>query len=256
MMLRSQTTSHNPPPPALLAAFKRTQERNRELEAFIRWEDELFSNAHLSGNHKLAIRATRRAVQRAQTHDEQGRARINLTTIAQQIGISPDTMSRGLKVLKQCGVIEDHDLKPEIQENGERWTRHYVTLDEQLLARPKDIKLPEPRNHGGNRYHCQHCGSDQVSIQHRVTVVCRCCQHESVLEERERTQEPESSNQAKSVDEQGGNLQDILKPVSPPMAQMVQMPSTILGAMQTVTRTIYAQPPSSFSHWQARTTSI
>jgi hypothetical protein len=82
MMVRSQTTSHNPAPPALLVAFQRIQERNRELEAFIRWEDELFSNAHLSGNHKLAIRATRRAVQRAQTHDEQGRARINLTTIA------------------------------------------------------------------------------------------------------------------------------------------------------------------------------
>ena len=79
------------PSPALLSAFKRAQERNRELEAFIRWEDELFSNSHLSGNHKLEIRATRRAVQRAQTHDEQGRARINLTTIAEQIGVSPRT---------------------------------------------------------------------------------------------------------------------------------------------------------------------
>src|SRR5712692_9910305 len=200
------------------AALQRAQERNRELEAFIRWEYELFSNAHLSGNHKLEIRATRRAVERAQTHDAQGRARINLTTIAEQIGVSPDTMGRELKVLKQCGVITDHDLKPEIQENGERWTRHYVTLDEQLLARPKEIKPPEPRNHGGKRYHCQKCGSDQVRIKRRVTVVCKCCKHESLIEESERDQEPESTDQAqvKNFDEQGGNVQDTLKPVSPP----------------------------------------
>src|SRR5262249_31098231 len=55
------------------------QERNRELDRFVRWEDQLFSNPHISGNHKLEIRATKRAVQRAQTKDEQGRARINLT---------------------------------------------------------------------------------------------------------------------------------------------------------------------------------
>ncbi len=158
------------------ASKERIQERNRKLEAFIRWEDALFSNPHLSGNHKLEIRATRRAVQRAQTHDAQGRAHINLTTIAEQIGVSPDTMGRGLKVLKQCGVIADQDLKPELQENGERWTRHYVTLNEDLLKRPKEIQLPAPRNHGGNRYHCQQCGSDQVRIKRRVTLVCKCCQ--------------------------------------------------------------------------------
>jgi hypothetical protein len=212
----------NPQPaPALLSAFKRAQERNRELEAFIRWEDALFSNPHLSGNHKLEIRATRRAVQRAQTHDEQGRARINLTTIAEQIGISPDTMGRGLKVLKQCGIIADHNLKPEIQENGERWTRHYVTLNEDLLKRPKEIQPPAPRNHGGSRYHCQQCGSDKVKIRTARTIVCTCCNHETELDTTERDQEAQTSvdqAQPKNVDELGGNLQDTLKPVSPPYA--------------------------------------
>ncbi len=193
-MTNPQPAPDTQPSPALLSAFKRIQERNRKLEAFIRWEDALFSNPHLSGNHKLEIRATRRAVQRAQTHDAQGRAHINLTTIAEQIGVSPDTMGRGLKVLKQCGVIADQDLKPELQENGERWTRHYVTLNEDLLKRPKEIQLPAPRNHGGNRYHCQQCGSDQVRIKRRVTLVCKCCQHESVIEESEGTQEPVTSN--------------------------------------------------------------
>jgi DNA-binding transcriptional ArsR family regulator len=217
-MEEQQTASPTTPPPALLVALKRAQERSRELESFIRWEDDLFANPHLSGNHKLEIRATRRAVQRAQTRDEQGRARINLTTIAQQIGVSPDTMSRGLKVLEQCGVIADKVTRPEIQENGERWTRHYVTLDEQVLARPKEIQPPEPRNHGGNRYRCQHCGSDQVRIKRRVTLICQHCNHESLIEESEREQEAENSEQesAKNFDEQDRNLQDILKPVTPP----------------------------------------
>jgi len=192
-----------------VTAYNQLQQRYKALEAFVRWEDALFSNAHMSGNHKLEIRATRRAVERTQTRDDQGRARINLTTIAEQIGISPDTMSRGLKVLEQCGVIADKAIKLEAQENGERWTRYYVKLNEELLQQPKEIKPPEPRNHGGQRYICQKCGSDQVRIKKRITLLCRCCQHESLLEESEHDQEGASP-------EQGGKLRDILKPVSPP----------------------------------------
>src|SRR6266487_2251305 len=102
------TQNQQPPVTVPYHIYKAVLERARKAEGFIGWEDQLFSNSHISGNQKLAIRATRRAVQRAQTRDEQGRARINLTTIAEQIGVSPDTMSRGLKVLEQCGVIADH----------------------------------------------------------------------------------------------------------------------------------------------------
>ena len=95
-------------------------------------------------------------------------------------------------------------------------------------------------------------------MKRRVTLVCKCCQHESVIEESERTQEPEPSDQAqaKHVDEQGGNLQDILKPVSPPMAQVADdEPERSWGSQsQRPTRLIYGQPPSSCSHWQAKPT--
>src|SRR5262249_14463482 len=125
-------------------------------------------------------------------------------------------MSRGLKVLEQCGVIADKVTKPEVQENGERWTRHYISLDENVLQRPKEIKPPEPRNHGGNRYRCQKCGSEKVTIKKRLTLICKCCQHESLLEESEHDQEPETPSQPeKKFCEQGGNLQDNLKPVTP-----------------------------------------
>src|SRR5579884_2159386 len=201
-MMQASTATPTPPPPALVAALKRAQERNRELEAFIHWEDELFANPYLSGNHKLELRATRRAVERAQTHDEEGRARINLSTLAHHIGVSPDTMSRGLKLLKACGVIASHSLKPEVQEDGTYQTRHYIRLDEQRLQHPRDIQPPQPRNHGGNRYRCQ---------------------QESVIEESERDQEPEndtaqSQDQGKNFPLPGSNLPDTLKPVSPPCA--------------------------------------
>src|SRR5579875_1982275 len=222
-MMQASTATPTPPPPALVAALKRAQERNRELEAFIHWEDELFANPYLSGNHKLELRATRRAVERAQTHDEEGRARINLSTLAHHIGVSPDTMSRGLKLLKACGVIASHAVKPEVQEDGTYQTRHYIRLDEQRLQHPRDIQPPQPRNHGGNRYRCQHCGSERVTVKRRVTLICHCCQQESVIEESERDQEPEndtaqSQDQGKKFPLPESNLPDTLKPVSPPDA--------------------------------------
>lgn len=217
------------PHPAVLA-LKREQERRRELETFVSWEDALFENPNISGNHKLAIRATRRAVQRARTHDEKGRVRINLTTIAEKIGVSPDTMSRGLKMLQACGVIADHDLKKEPTEDGEIQKRHYVTLNEEVLARPREIQPPTPRNHGGNRYRCKHCGSDQVKIRRRVTLLCHCCGGETVVESHDHDQEPEEAaapnaqaDATKNFVPPDRNLQDILKPVSPPsMGQVAE----------------------------------
>ena len=46
--------------PAVLA-LQRTEQRVRELETYLAWEDQLFANPHLSATHKLTLRATRRA---------------------------------------------------------------------------------------------------------------------------------------------------------------------------------------------------
>ena len=53
---------HAPDPTALLSALQRSQQRNRELEHYLKWEERLFSNSHLSATHKLTLIATRRAV--------------------------------------------------------------------------------------------------------------------------------------------------------------------------------------------------
>ncbi len=204
---------HAPEPTALLHALQRTQQRNRELENYLKWEERLFSNPHLSATNKLTLIATRRAALRGQTHDEQGRTRLNLNSIAERIGVSPDTVGRNLKYLATVGVV-DRQTVPEIQENGERWTRVYAGLNDELLQAPEKIVPETPRNHGGNRYRCQHCGSEQVMIKRRVTLICKCCQHESLLEESERDQEPAAEENTVQTD----NLPDNRKPVSPPMS--------------------------------------
>jgi DNA-binding MarR family transcriptional regulator len=203
----------------LQMALKRAQARNRELENYITWEERLFANAHLSATHKLTLIATRHAVLRGQTHDEAGRTRLNLNTIAERIGVSPDTVGRNLKYLENVGVV-DRQTRPEVQENGERWTRVYASLNEELLKAPEKIVPEAPRNHGGTRYRCQHCGSEQVTIKRRVTLVCKCCQHESLLEESERDQEP-TPTQSPVLEEETvptDDLKDNKKPVSPPVS--------------------------------------
>jgi hypothetical protein len=189
----------SPVPASYQIALQRAQTRARELEQFIDWEDELFSNSQLSTTHKLAIRATRRAVQRGQTKDQAGRTRINMRSIAEQIGVSPDTVSRGVKFLQACGVIEDRENKTEIQEEtGERWTRVYVSLNEEKLSKPKEITPPEPRKQGGDRYQCQKCSErgckckgEKIKIRTTRTLVCKCCNHEVELDTTERDLSPE-----------------------------------------------------------------
>lgn len=219
----AQAENQGTPSTIPYAVYARLKDQYRELQAFVKWEDELFGNHHLSGNQKLGIRATRRAVRHAQIRDEQGRARINLTTIAGQIGVSPDTMSRGLKVLEKCGVISDHDVKAETQENGERWTRHYVALDDDVLSKPKDIKPPEPRNHGGDHMYCQKCGSRHVKVKKKTTTTLICmnkgCGHEVLVSETETEQvlNPDDEQPQETAScELGGKLRDTLKTDTPP----------------------------------------
>ncbi|HLZ62775.1 MAG TPA: winged helix-turn-helix domain-containing protein [Ktedonosporobacter sp.] len=215
------STQPSAEPPGYQIVLQRLKTKMHDLQRYIEWEDQLFANPHLSATHKLELRATRRVIARAQTHDEQGRTRINYQSIAEQIGVSPDTVSRGMKYLEQCGVIADKDIKSELQENGERWTRVYVALNDDLVSKPKEIQPPQPRNHGGNRYLCQQCGSDRVTIKRRVSIVCQCCQHESLVAETETDQESEKQEAQVHDDpflgEQGRNVQCPLKPDSPPV---------------------------------------
>jgi len=226
---------HASSPQPLLLALQRTQERNRELENYIKWEERLFSNPHLSATHKLTLIATRRAALRGQTHDAQGRTRLNLNSIAERIGVSSDTVGRNLKYLATVGVV-DRQTVPEIQENGERWTRVYASFNNELLQAPEKIIPETPRNHGGNRYRCQHCGSEQVIIKRRVTLICKCCQHESLLEESEREQELASDQQHASEEAtvQTDDLQDNRKPVTPLLSDNESdgTPESVLAEVQ------------------------
>lgn len=220
--------------PAVIA-LNRAQTRIKELESYIRWEDQLFANPRLSATHKIALRATRRATERSQTHDEQGKARINLGIIAEQAGVSEDTISRSLKVLESAGAISK-ETRHELQETGDLWRRVYVDINPTALEKPRELAPEQPRNHGGKRYVCPACGSERVTIRKRVTLVCSCG-HQSLIEETEQTQEleenplpqdtgRESKEGTADADFEKANqpadptrkLRDIIKPVSPPIS--------------------------------------
>jgi DNA-binding MarR family transcriptional regulator len=192
----------------------------RELERYLSWEDQLFSNPHLSPTHKLALRATRRAAERSQTHDEQGKARVNLGIIAEQIGVSEDTVSRSLKLLESVGAI-NKETRHELQETGDLWRRVYVDINPTALEKPRELAPEQPRNHGGKRYICPACGSERVTIRKKITLVCSCG-HESLIEETEQTQEPERpampQDAATGTEAPTRKLRDIIKPVSPPIS--------------------------------------
>src|SRR5215469_8862456 len=119
-------------PSSYQIALQRAQAHARELEQFIAWEDELFSNPHLSGNHKIILRATRRAVHQGKKKDERGRTHVAIWTIAKQSGVSDDTVRRGLEFFQTCGVVTDRKTKPEINiMTGEQKSRAYIALDEE-----------------------------------------------------------------------------------------------------------------------------
>jgi len=219
-------------PSSTIEALKREQQRRRELEHYISWEDKLFRNRHISAGQKLRLRALRRSVERGKTRDDAGRTRINLTTISDDTGESPDSISRAIKFFEKCNLIPDKQLIPEIQENGEQWKRWYISLNQELLTHPDQIVPPEPRNHGGDRtYICSQCGKRHIIKRKVVTLICKDCGHESLLSETDEDLSPPEEQDAayppeddaaKNFCEQGSNLPDVLKPVAPPIGSKLQ----------------------------------
>ncbi len=237
------------PHPAVLA-LQRSQQRVRSLESYLRWEDQLFSNPKLSATQKLTLRATRRATEQGQIKDEAGRTRVYLGNLAEQIGASTDTVSRNLKVLASAGAITK-DTRAELdQRTGELKSYVYASLDERVLQKPKEVAPPEPRNHGGVRYTCQKCGSEEVTIRRQVVMICTHCRHESVIEESEdhqcaetspepqaaaRPEEATPASRPSSTDEPSEAIADdkmrpLIKPVSPPGSRISSAPA---GTEQT-----------------------
>lgn len=219
-------------PSSVFETLKLEQQRRRELEQYISWEDKLFRNRHISAGQKLRLRALRRSVERGKTRDDAGRTRINLTSISDETGESPDSISRAIKFFEQCNLVPDKQLVPETQENGEQWKRWYISLNQELLAHPDQIIPPEPRNHGGDRtYICAGCGKRHIIKRKVVTLICKDCGHQSTLsdesldlsptEEQDAACPPEQeSDTDKNFCKQGSKLPDVIKPVTPPTSNL------------------------------------
>lgn len=159
------------PPTGLIAAYRKVQARNHELEQYISWEDRLFSNPHLSASHKLVARETVRVVRKAKKRDD-GLAYINMEKLAEKAGTSTSTARRTLQYLAELGVLERSEEQV-TNDNGERRTHIYIGVSEVLEKAPQQIIPDTPRNHGGTRPPtCPACGA---GLEVETIVKCREC---------------------------------------------------------------------------------
>ncbi len=217
------------------------------------WNRKLSSNKSLSPTSKELVRTLVYRVERAQTSDEAGRFRVNISQFAEDTGTSVDTMARNLKNQAiPAGIIDSYDVKKEANKDGDIRPRWYVSLNQEVLAQPESIMLPTPNNHGGKpgrSFPCGKCGREDTKIKtvKRVAkfVVCPCG-HKSRIEkptvtitfEDAKTGEKSSSHEHEKHDafgdvsgdlaQQSGqnasiitlpensNMRDILKPITPP----------------------------------------
>lgn len=218
-------------------------ERERRIQAE-QQQDRLFGNPHLKPAQKLGLYYLQRQVERGQHHDREGRTRINATTLAKHMGMSPDTGNRFIEFCKtQLPDLGDWATHPEPGPDGTIIDRHYVKfINQDLLTHPEQIMPAELRKQGGDHYLCPICQSRHVTVKRKTTrtLICNDCKHtveidtkESETTYGEEEQQHESDQHtdapphlsshalaAKNFSPQKSKLPDILKPFTPPVGNL------------------------------------
>lgn len=166
---------------------KRRIQAEEELQRLSR----LYSNVALKPAQKIGLHLLQNAVERGQTHDDEGRTRVNATTISKKMGMSRSTGDRLIEFCKkQLPGLLDVAQHTEALPDGTETPRTYIKFaDLELLHHPENIIPLDIRKQGGDRYTCQLCGSNQLKIRRKVirTLVCLNpeCKHEVLLDEKE-----------------------------------------------------------------------
>lgn len=160
------------PPSGLIAAYRKVQARNRELEQLIIWEDRLFSNPHLSASHKLVAREAVRVAREGKKRESDGLTYVNMEKLAEKAGTSTSTARRTLQFLADLGVMERSEEQV-TNDNGERRTHIFIGVSDVLDKSPQKIIPEVPRNHGGTRPpNCPACGA---ALEVETIVKCKDC---------------------------------------------------------------------------------
>lgn len=131
----------------------------------LQWYEGILCNKDLPINMRLAAIASKK-LEETRKPGEDGYYRAHLPYLAEIVGVSPSTMSRGLKNLADCTEAVERLTKPD---KDEPYKDIVFIRPTDLLARPQEIApIKEIKRHGGDhRITCPTCGSDQVLEQKR-----------------------------------------------------------------------------------------
>ena len=133
-------------------------------EDFTKWTMKLVGNHNLSSTHvRVMIALWEETNRRQRQRAPDGLVPIYEPVLAEKAGVSNNTVSRSIHLLKRSNIIHKR-----IEWDGER--KHlFLALSQQAIERPEMLTLKEARNHGGLR--CKHCGGELVVTE----MTCKDC---------------------------------------------------------------------------------
>ncbi len=193
-------------------ALARANQRIRELEQFLIWEDQLFAHQDLIPGVKLTMRELRRHPPE-ETADNLSPAPIEIWRIAKNTGVSEKTTGKNIAALHEHQVLQrEEDFDPKAQK-----TQISVKLLDPFFH-PRAIKFPERPKSG---YHppkptCMKCGNE---LEIETAVLCPTCKRKHIVSSRPATAEDteltERYNNLVRIDEQLSDTSDKMSDVSP-----------------------------------------
>ena len=210
---------------AQLQEIIETQKRiiNNQREK-LQWYEGILSNKSLPINMRLATIAARKLEETAKP-DDNGYYRAHLPALAETVGVSASTMSRGLRNLADYTQAVEHRT---VDDKNEPYKKIVYIRPSDLLDRPQEIAPTKEIKHHGGDHRCK-CGGELITKERVLTsqqyVECSNCGTKRIYPAR-RVNEPLEPtfeeveemplHLATGIDEQEqtDSLQDATAPVS------------------------------------------
>jgi hypothetical protein len=153
-------------------AYQEREERNREREERNR---RLWTNEHLSGNHKIVLMHLEVEASRLRP-ELTDQIRIDMSAVGKATGLSRYTVGDKVRDLARWGAIQKTTEAVQMQKKGKKIEVDLVSvaLNELALAAPEDIRPVKEdgeeysRNHGGRRERCRRCKSENIQRVHHI----------------------------------------------------------------------------------------
>jgi hypothetical protein len=151
------------------------EEENRQLKQELCWRDQLdrVPASIISVSQKATLRATILHL-KGKEPDEQNFFKIEPWKIGRLAGQSDQTVRENLTYCSEHVPLFRKKLKRVVDtEKPQGFRLETYLCPTELLPHPHQYQVAVPRNHGGKRITCPHCGSDK--LQRRVSIYCTSC---------------------------------------------------------------------------------